>query len=350
MSRKLGVLVSLVALALLVVTPYQAGAAGGTSLEDAIEMNGVMQGTLTGPYTEMWFTYWDPGALGSVAFTLNWAPANPDNNNDVIMIVWGSVKTPFGMKPAEIARGTVPGGTGTGVRYWRGGSSASARYWIVIRSGLNERVDFALAETGNTYPPPGLHVNVGGPVASPSASPEVQPTVAPTEAVPPADGTPVATPTPDTRGKTATDALPLGRANGPNGAILPAHSSLWFVDTIPDMNQEVGIDLNYSPATVETDAHVLFKVWAFRNTATGPKFEMIGMGTKPGRGAEHGMKFWRSGAFRGYTVYVEVVNDWDGDLAIGIANIGNVFPPMQLPVGPQATPTPTSTPIPTPAS
>lgn len=328
MSRKLAVLAGLIVLALLALSPLQAGAAGGTSLEDAIEISGAMQATLTPDAKDMWFTYWDSGDQGPVAFTLNWFPATVETNDLVTMHIYGPVKTFKGIEPAEIAQGTPPGGQGTGVRYWRAAGNKGTRYYVLIRSDSMDRVDFTLAQTGSIFPPPGLQVNVGGPVAPPPAA---QPTLIPPGGVPPAGGTPSATPTPvDTRGKKADDAIPLG---GTKTGLLPARSSVWYVDNVPDFNIPVGIDLNYSPASGETDAHVLFKVWAFRNTPNGPVFEMIGIGTKPADGMDHGMKFWRTSAFKSYTVYIQVVNDWDGDIAYGISNIGTQYPPPQLPVG-----------------
>ncbi len=339
MTRKLGVLISLVALSLLALTPLPAaGAAGGTSLQDAIEMNGVMQGTLPGPSTEMWFTYWDPGQLGPIGFTLNWNGANPENNNQVTMSVWTSAKSPMGLIPTEVAQGTVPGNT-TGVKYWRGNSDKATRYWIAVRSGLQEKVDFAIAQTGSAYPPPGLHVTGDASAEAPAASktPTSEGTIVPpADAPPPAAGTPPAAATPaDTRGKTLGTAIPLGKADGPNRGVIPAKTSLWFVDSLPDQNVPMGVDFNYTPATVEADPHVVFKVWAYRNTNTGPILEVRGQGTKPNiTGLDRGVKYWQGSAQTGYTFYVEVLNDWDRDISYGIANIGSVAP-MRLPVGPE---------------
>lgn len=336
MTRKMGVLAGLVILMLLALFPIQAGAAGGTSLEDAIEINGVMQGTLTPSAKEIWFTYWDPGDMGPVAFTMNWFPATPETNDLVTMRIWKPVKNYTGYEPAEVGRGMPPNGQGVGVRYWRTSGQKGIRYYVQVRSDSEERVDFALGLTGDIFPPPGLHVNVGAPVPVSTETPAAQPTIAPAEGVSPVAGTATATPTPtETRGKKANDAIPLG---GTKVGLLPARSDVWYVDTVPDLNIPVGFDLNYSPADGDVDSHVLFKVWAFRNTPNGPVFEMIGASTKPQGGMEHGMKYWRTSAYRSYTVYIQIVNDWDGDIAYGIANVGTQYPPPQLPVGTMPSP------------
>ena len=330
MNRKSTILVGLVILALLMLAAGPVWAAGGTEMDDAIEIDGVMQGTLTPLTTSMWFTYWDPGSIGSVAFTLNFYPANSDTNDLVNIYVWAPVKTFKGWEYVEVGKGTSPRGGIAGEKYWRGGEQKGTRYYVMVKNWSRDVIHFAVAQTGAAFPPPGLHVNVGGAPSAPAPVPTAVPTPVPT--VVPDDGTPpTLTPTPvETRGKKADDAIPLG---GTKVGFLAPYSSVWYLDNVPDANIPVGIDLNYSPADSDTDAHVLFKVWAFRNQPTGPSFQMIGIGTKPSGGMEHGMKFWRGSASKSYTVYIEVVNDWDGDLAYGIANVGTTFPPPQLPVG-----------------
>ncbi len=344
MSRRLGVLTALVIVTSLVLSPAGAGAAGGTSLQDAIDITGVMQGTLTPSANEMWFTFYDPGDRGPVAFTVNYVGTTPEDDYKVIMNVWAPVKTSAGMEPGEIGKGTPPGGAGSGARYWRGSLGKASRYWVRLFSDIGGRVDFAIAQTGATFPPPGLHVNVGGPIPTPesstTASPSAQPTV-----LPPAEG-PSATPTPDPRGSRADNAIPLG---GTMGGILPARTSKWYVDVVPDDNIPMGVVLNFSPANPTTNSHVLFKVWSHRNTPSGPMFEMIGTGTVPSGGMDYGMKYWRASAIKGYTVYIEVVNDWDYEIAYGIANVGGKYPPPQIPVGPQTPAEPVATPTPVPA-
>ncbi len=335
MTGRWALLAGLVALALQALIPFTTSAAGGTSSQDAIEINDVMQGSLSGTATEMWFTYWDTAQFGPIGFTLNWAPATPENNGLVTMGIWMPVRTPYGVQPAEVAQGTVPQGTGVGVRYWRTTSQSPTRYWILVRSHLPERVDFAVAQTGSAFPPPGLHITPGSSLAGPSASPTPLPVVG---------GSPGTT---DTRGRRAEEAIPLGAAANPNTGTVPPKTSLWFVDVVPDLNQPIGIDFNCSPATQETDDHVQLRIWAFRNTPNGQVLEIIGTGTKPTiPGMEHGVRFWRGSANKGYTIYIEILNDLNSSIGYGIANIGTAAP-MFLPVGSPQTASPTSVPKPT---
>jgi hypothetical protein len=339
MSRNLGLILVIAVIAAMVIVPVALAAApSGRTMEEAIELKGTVQGVLTPTITELWYTYWDPGITGDTGFTLNFFPTTVEEDWKTGIEIYTGVKTPFGMKPAVIGKGSMLSNAGEGVRYWRGSSIKGSRYWLRIYTGVQYPLYFAVANTGSAYPPPGLHVNVG---LSPTGDqPAAEPTLAPVL------GTPAGPAAVETRGKKADDAIPLGDVRV---GYLPPHTSRWYVDNVPDLEQPVGIDLNFSPASPETNAHVALKVWAFRNTPTGPIFEMIGTGSVPSGGMEYGMRYWRGSSQRGYTVYLEVLNDWSGDLAYGIANVGRTYPPPQLPVGllPGETP-PAPTPVPAP--
>jgi hypothetical protein len=306
----------------MMVWPATTGAAAGKTMEEAIDLVGVMQGTLTPQDTERWYTYWDSAASPATAFTLAYFPTTVETDHLVTFTVFKPVKTFMGLISAEVGNGTVVG-TQTGLKYWRASAEKGVRYHVRVQSGSPETVYFAIAQTGAVEFAPGLHVIVGGPETG-VAPPE--PTMAPAGPAP-LSGTP--TPT-ETRGKSATDPIPLGDIRV--GYLAP-YSSVWYVDNVPDANFPLGVDLNFSPATPETSQHVVLKVWTFRNTPTGPKFEMIGLGTVPSGGMEYGMLYWRGAAAKGYTAYIEVVNEWSGDIAYGIGSIGDHYPPYQLPVG-----------------
>ncbi|MCL4370924.1 MAG: hypothetical protein M1380_08475 [Chloroflexi bacterium] len=134
----------------------------GTSMDNAIPITGVMTGTIATQH--VWYTFFYTGSNLDEGLVLDFAPATVEdpmlNQNFVAFNVWTNVCniTPgSGCQQMVVGAGTRSGQPG-GVKYWRHSGGEGRTYFIEVFNNSGQTVGYALALTGDLYPPPGLPV------------------------------------------------------------------------------------------------------------------------------------------------------------------------------------------------
>ncbi len=140
---------------------YGAGP-GGAGPTDAAYLQGVQSGTLA-PGEAGWFRLWDSGSGKALGVTLNYTPATvADDPGMVTFGVFVYQKQCLDFRLVQVGEGT-PSGLPRGVKYWRGTSNVPQNFYIQVVNGAPYGVDYAIAFTGGTYPPPALAFSSAGP-------------------------------------------------------------------------------------------------------------------------------------------------------------------------------------------
>ncbi len=300
MNRQfIGLLACIVTIALMLAalpSPVVVAESRGSTPEEAIDITGTMSYTLdSGSYC--WFRFWMPGDGEPRALTFNWSPATKENAGYVHFTVWTPRNDVTGKVVLDrIGGGTPPEGV-LGVKYWRGSLEEPRNLFVQVVNTTREPVDYALALTGDTYPPPALAISPDASQPSPGGSGI------------PVEPLPMPTPTPigETTGggtspQTATPVDALGSASGR----LATESSAWVSFYNRGNGKPSAATLAFSPVTEKNIDDVTFKVWAYVKTPQGLALREVGRGTRSGN--PFGPKYWRGGTDSSGTYYLEIVN------------------------------------------
>lgn len=132
---------------------------GGTSLDTAVPIDGIMSGTITDQH--VWYKFFFDGN-GEEGIVMDFQPTNVEdetNDNVVSFRVWTNACTTSGIGGCtitDIGEGTRSG-LPIGVKYWR--TSGTARtFYIEVFNNSGQPVEYSLELSGPTFPPPGLPI------------------------------------------------------------------------------------------------------------------------------------------------------------------------------------------------
>jgi L-ascorbate metabolism protein UlaG (beta-lactamase superfamily) len=125
-----------------------------TGLEDSVPLVGVQSGPLEAG-GDIWFFIFGAPAIKALGVTLNYFPAERASEPRVTFEVWAYQNSITGPVLSQIGQGT-PSGQPLGVKYWRGAGGSGRVYFLRLINGSPYGIDYALAITGDAYPPPRL--------------------------------------------------------------------------------------------------------------------------------------------------------------------------------------------------
>lgn len=146
--------------------------AGGKTIQEAVDISGVMSGIITAEH--QWYKFYQPTGGRATGVVLNFAPEDLETIEQKVIVsfrVW-VYKCPVQGKSEDIIG--VPGtlncgyqviGQGTrsgqpiGVNYWRH-TAPEGVYYIEVFNNSGQPAGYSLALTGDTYPPPRFPVPV----------------------------------------------------------------------------------------------------------------------------------------------------------------------------------------------
>ncbi|MCL4535860.1 MAG: hypothetical protein M1370_11970 [Bacteroidetes bacterium] len=300
MLRRLGTVIVLLVLAGLVpLVGATAEANKGDSPANPVDLDGTISSTLP-PTGFAWFRYWNPGDNLEHGVSLVFAPADENNNPEIVFGVWVYENTINGPQFKQIGMGT-PSDMPLGYKYWRGSTDVPRNFYIQVVNNSSAPVDYAIAHTGIVFPPPWLSIAPDRSETPLGATPT--PTGLPRILFPTATPTPVPEVTgggTDPQSAVAIDGAP---ATGRLGPV----TRTWFSFYSVGGGRATDVTLTFDPVTDTNRDLITFKVWAYVNTPTGPSLQVIGMGTPSGN--PFGPKYWRGGSDAPRQHFLQVIND-----------------------------------------
>ncbi len=262
----------------------------GSSLLNPIDLSGAVSGQLApGAYT--WYRFHDPGDNRARGLTMSYTPASRSNTGAVTFKVGRWVEGIFGLEYVEVGRGTLLDQRDLSRLYWRGTTAVPRTYTVQVINSSWDTVEYAMAPTGATFPPPLIAVTGG----------EKQPSFGaweiPEKVATPGDGP----------GSSWDKAIPLkeGWANGTLGPF----SSSWATFTPRSDGRSSGLRLKFDPAVECNVDHVLFKVWAWEKSPSGLTWKEIGRSTRGDNRSNQ--KTWRGATGYSQPLFLEVINSSD---------------------------------------
>ncbi|MBI4318822.1 MAG: hypothetical protein HY675_10050 [Chloroflexi bacterium] len=320
------------------IFPAFAETPAGGAPGDAIALTGTQSGTLDS-LTEVWYQFYVEGDNEPLGVTLRYSPTDYDlgPNGDPMagFEIWVNQCPGGACSFDKIGLGTT-GELSAGVRHWRGSSSAGQTYFVKVFNSTPSQVSYAVAFTGDTFPPPWLVIapfTTPGPALStepaPTPSPAQAPAPAPSPAAAPAQA-PSPVPSPIAGGTTPGSAPNINGVM--RGTIGGEH--LWYKLYFDGIDY-TGVVMNFEPASVEDqerDNVVRFRVWTDICEEIWPYncvFTDVGGGTRSGLPV--GQKYWRTGG-SARTYFVELINESGQPIRFALALSGNAFPPQWLSV------------------
>ena len=127
---------------------------GGDTLETAVELGGTKTGILAAG-NQSWYKFWDGGTTHPLGVVLRFEPFPSESNPLVTFNVYiVERKNMFELQNVMIAQAT-DSGLPAGLKYWRGGSNVERTYYLqVVNDNTEGSVRYALAFTGEAFPPP----------------------------------------------------------------------------------------------------------------------------------------------------------------------------------------------------
>jgi hypothetical protein len=175
-----------VAIMMLLPTVFAAGPTGGPSLEQAVDLQGTMSGTLA-PGAETWYKVWDKGSNKGIGVVMRYEPAPQKADNLASFNVWMAQRKGWEWENVNVGTATnssvVNYGLPPGIKYWRGGADLEHTYFLQVFNYYPDvTINYSLAFVGETFPPP-TPVLIDQPGNLPPGSP---PAVSPNGGQPPA--------------------------------------------------------------------------------------------------------------------------------------------------------------------
>lgn len=300
MLRRLGTAIVLLLLVGLVpLVGAIAEANKGDSPANPVDLDGTISSTLP-PTGFAWFRYWNPGDSLEHGISMVFAPADENNNPEIVFGVWVYENTINGPHLKQIGMGT-PSEMPPGNKYWRGSTDIPRNFYIQVVNNSSDPVDYAIAHTGTVFPPPSLTIAPNRSETPLGATPV--PTPPSLIAIPTATLTP--TPQAIGGGTSAQDAVALANDVPASGKLGPG-ARTWYTFNPTGGGFPTDVRLSFAPVTDTNRNDVTFKIWIYVNSPSGLVLTEVGMGTPSGN--PFGPKYWRGATDSQRAHFVEVIN------------------------------------------
>jgi hypothetical protein len=136
-------------------------AAGGLTMDTAMDIRGTMTGTLA-PTGQTWYKFYDAGTRRPLGIVLRFEPypGTPDNNVSFNVWITQRIGNTTAIENLMVGTATDSGlgssaGLPPGIKYWRGSADVGRWYYLqLFNNHPDQTVNYSLAGTGEVYPPP----------------------------------------------------------------------------------------------------------------------------------------------------------------------------------------------------
>jgi hypothetical protein len=265
--------------------PVSMGDDRGNSPDNPIDMAGTMSGTLAaGEYC--WYRFSTPhNAAGVVMSFYPVTFASAKGAGFDIGYQGGGI---FGTEWIAIGEGT-PLPDEPGLKYWRGDSAVARTYLAKAQNESPHTVDYAIAFTGDAFPPPSISFD-------------------PQNKQPSYGGWPVSKPAPTAvvkgSGPSAEKALAI--EGDFTAGVLGPNANGWLSFRTFGSGRSTTVKMTVKPYVDNESDQALFKVWRYLKTPVGYTLTEVGRSSRGGNPPD--TKSWRGGSDAGATYYLELIN------------------------------------------
>jgi hypothetical protein len=288
--RTIGFLLVITALLMmpLPLAPAASADDAGSVPDNPIDMAGTMSGTLAAG-EHCWYRFSSSESPGGVLMT--YSPVTFASAKGAGFYVGYYVRGLFGDDWLTVGEGTQLGST-PGHKYWRGDTGLSHVYLLNVQNLSPDGIDYAIAFTGDVYPPPSITFNPDNKQPSYGGWPATKP--APTPVI-------------EGGGPSQEKAVPI-EGDFATGVLSP-YTNSWVSFRTRGRGENTTVRMKVIPFFDEAN-QALFKVWSFLKTPTGYTLTEVGRGYRGDNLAN--TKSWRGGGDRDATYYLEIINGTAG--------------------------------------